>query len=61
VCPKTTNCCHKVVKIATYDAVATFNDGIISKLKILENLDVQAGKYAVETLGKRDIGTKMDL
>jgi hypothetical protein len=54
VCPKITTCGHKIVKIDIYDAVASFVYGIISKLKILEKLDVQVGKYAIETLGKHD-------
>ena len=28
ICPKTSNSGHKIVKIAAYDAVGTFNDGL---------------------------------
>ena len=55
VCPKTSNSGLKIVKIAAADAVASFNDGNISRLATLQKLDCEVSKFATAVLGQRDI------
>ena len=44
-CPKTTYVEQETLALATYLAVLKFNDGDISYLKILEDLDILAGLF----------------
>lgn len=55
ICPKTSNSGHKVVKLAVYDAVSSFNDGTFSKIYILEKLGIEVGKFTRQAFDRRDI------
>ncbi|CAB3978709.1 Hypothetical predicted protein [Paramuricea clavata] len=57
-CPKTTYVEQETVALATYLAVLKFNDGDISYLKILEDLDITPGFFTCKDpkYGKNSVG-----
>ncbi|XP_069694717.1 uncharacterized protein [Periplaneta americana] len=54
ICPKTGFAGTKVVQIAVNDAVMTFNEGMQSRTKVLEKLELVPGKFCQEAMMKQD-------
>lgn len=54
-CPKTGFCGKNIVKIATNDAVITFNDGVQGRLKVISELGMEPGRFCEVALNKEDL------
>ena len=54
LCPKVTFCCAAVVEIASYLAVAHFNNGAVCLLKVLADMGCARGLFTERLLVKLD-------
>ncbi|GFV21103.1 uncharacterized protein TNCV_4267361 [Trichonephila clavipes] len=48
--PKATFVQIEILSLGVYDAVCSFNDGIVSKLKMLQKMGVEPGEFSVSAM-----------
>lgn len=54
ICPKTGFTGRRTVQISVNDAIMTFNDGIMSRIKVLQQLGIVVGTYCSKFLQDED-------